>query len=89
MWLGQDGENKAAIPDALFKIVIRETDDPNQVEALAFLIPNILPKSEKNLNKFLTSIDRIEDLTGLDFLTIVDDSAERRAEQKIADIMDW
>jgi len=89
MWLGQDGENKAAIPDALFKIVIRETDDSNQVESLVFLIPNILPKSEKDLNKFLTSIDRIEDLTGLDFLTIVDDSAEGRVEEKIADIMDW
>jgi len=24
MWLGQDGENKAAIPDALFKTVIRK-----------------------------------------------------------------
>ena len=33
MWLGQDGENKAAIPDALFKIVIRENSE-NAVDTL-------------------------------------------------------
>lgn len=72
MWLGQDGEKKAAIPDALFKIVIRESAG-NTVDTLAFIIPNILPKSEQDLNKFLTSIDRVESLTGLDFLTVLDD----------------
>jgi endonuclease G len=89
MWLGQDGENKAAIPDAFFKIVIRETDTYEQVETLAFLIPNILPKSNRNLNNFLTSVDRIEDLTGLDFLTVLDDKIEERAEEKQPESLDW
>jgi endonuclease G, mitochondrial len=89
MWLGQDDENKAAIQDALFKIVVREIDDQRMVETLAFLLPNILPKSEKDLNKYLTSVDRIENLTGLDFLMVLDDSNENRVEEKSADIIDW
>ena len=51
MWLGQDGEMKVAIPDALFKIVIREQG--TGVDTLAFIIPNILPKKETDLANFL------------------------------------
>lgn len=87
MWLGQDGEIKAAIPDALYKIVIKENDD--SVDTLAFIIPNILPKSEKNLADHLTSIDRIQSLTGLDFLTILDDELEAQIEASIASSVNW
>jgi endonuclease G len=87
MWLGQDGEIKAAIPDAFFKIVVRSNGD--SVETLAFLIPNILPKSKADLKECLTSIDRIENLTGLNFLTVLDDSIENAVENKIALAADW
>ena len=89
MWLGQDSENKAAIPDALFKIVVRNTNGLNRPETLAFLIPNILPKSKTDLNNFLTSIDRIEELTGLDFLTVLDDELEDKEEAETVDHIDW
>ncbi|GAB6143500.1 DNA/RNA non-specific endonuclease [Desulfocicer niacini] len=89
MWLGQDGETKAAIPDALFKIVIREDGGVNGVDTLAFLIPNILPKSERDLSHFLTSIDRVEALTGLDFMTILDDDIEKRVEVKETESVEW
>ncbi|MDR2101090.1 MAG: DNA/RNA non-specific endonuclease, partial [Treponema sp.] len=42
LWLGQDDEMRVAVPDALFKIVIRE-DPAETLKTLAFLIPNILP----------------------------------------------
>jgi len=48
MWLGQDGENKVAIPDALFKIVIRETDNLDKVKTLVFIIP-VLATYQKEL----------------------------------------
>lgn len=89
MWLGQDGENKAAIPDALFKIVIRKTDGSDKIKTLGFLIPNILPKSEQDLNKYLASIDRVENLTGLDFLTRLDDLTEERVEKQTIAVIDW
>ena len=68
MWLGQDDEMKVAVPDALFKIIIRE-DDMDRVKTISFLIPNIVPKEKDNLNGFIATIDRIEEVTGLDFLT--------------------
>ena len=81
MWLSQDGEVKAAIPDALFKIVIRE--DQNGLHTFVVLIPNISPKSESNYEDYLTSTDRIEDLTGFDFLTVLDDKIEYRIESAV------
>lgn len=87
LWLGQNGEKKAAIPDAFYKIVARESGD--SVDTLAFLIPNILPKTERNLGDFVTSIDRIESLTGLDFLTALDDESEDEVEREKACGADW
>lgn len=87
MWLGQDGEMKIAIPDAFYKIVIKE--DGNSVDTLAFLIPNILIETEASLDGFLTSIDRIESLTGLDFLTALDDTIETDVEAVTATSVDW
>ena len=68
MWLGQDGEKQAAIPDAFFKIVIRQ--DGGSIDTLAFVIPNILVKPG-GLEAYLTTIARIETLTGLKFLNTI------------------
>lgn len=70
VWLGQDDEVQAAVPDAIFKIVIRETEDG--ISTLTFIIPNVLPKQKKQYYQFLTSMNRVEELTGLSFLTNVD-----------------
>jgi endonuclease G len=42
-WLGDPDEFQIAIADALFKIVIRESDTPGQPDVLAFLYPQIGP----------------------------------------------
>jgi len=76
VWLGQNDEVKAAVPDALYKIIIRESDQSTSgVETLAFLIPNVLPKDEDEPSEYLTSISRLQELTGLSFLTELDISA--------------
>lgn len=87
MWLGQDGETQAAIPDALFKVVIKQNG--SGVEALAFLIPNILRESEKDPGKYLVSVDRIESLTGLDFLTALPVDVQAKVESKSPKAIDW
>jgi len=70
MWLGQAEEVPAAIPDAIYKVVIRENpDSKNGIETLAFLFPNIVKSDRKNVYEFLTSISTIEGATGLSFLT--------------------
>lgn len=78
VWLGQNEEVKAAVPDAIYKIVIRENG--NNIESLAFIIPNILPKELKDYSKYLTSINRIEKLTGLDFLSNLPEVKQEKIE---------
>jgi DNA/RNA endonuclease G (NUC1) len=90
MWLGQDGEQKIAIPDALFKIVIRK--DGDTLKTLAFIIPNIVPKAKKDPKLFLTSIDDVEKKTGLDFLTKhqgISAEAIEEIEKMKAEEVDW
>lgn len=76
MWLGQNGEIPAAIPDAFFKIVIRQDTDKS-INTLAFLIPNLLIKSQP-LSSYLTTISRLECLTGLKFLTALPAEQQRQ-----------
>ncbi len=68
VWLGQQKEVRTAVPDALFKVVIRESDNNTGVETISFVIPNVVPK-DKELHEYVTSIEHIESLTGNRFLT--------------------
>ena len=82
VWLGQDDEVKAAVPDALFKIVVREAANEEGMETLAFIIPNVLPKSKK-LEEFIVDIKDIEELTGLNFLSKVDAAKQEKIETRL------
>jgi len=74
------GQNNVAVPTHFYKIVV-DANDPNNVEALAFLMPNI-NLSGHHYSEYLISIDEIESATGLNFLTAlpptVQDSVESR-----------
>jgi endonuclease G len=69
-WLGQEGEVPVAIPDAFFKIVIRE--EGGQVDVLALIYPQrgqgYKRKGQYEHTPYLTSVDVVEALTGLDFM---------------------
>jgi len=67
VWLGQKNEVIAAVPDALFKIIIRKANNETGVKTIAFIIPNVVPK-DKELKEFVTNINQIESLTGIKFL---------------------
>lgn len=84
-WIGDPGEVPVAVPDAFFKIVVRPRF-LRSPEVLAFVYPNgNLPRrGPHDHNKFLTTIDRIEAVTGLDFLTILPDAVEARIERNVA-----
>lgn len=61
------GPNKLAVPTHFFKIIV-DTNSPDKVEALAFIMPNER-LSGRHYSEFLTTIDEIEKATGLDFLS--------------------
>jgi DNA/RNA endonuclease G (NUC1) len=79
MSLGQAGEVPAAIPDAIYKIVIREdSTSKSGITTMAFLFPNIIASDEKNAADFLTTIEDIESVTKLKFLTTLKNSERKK-----------
>ena len=94
MWLGQQGEVPVAIPDALFKIVARDTS-AGGVEVLAFLYPQhgidyrVSGGREYNHVPYLTSVDVIEALTGLDFFTTLPSGVDEDELERIVATALW
>ncbi len=77
------GEMEIAVPDALFKIVIRETNDGLAV--LAFIYPqDVRTAASYNHLRHAVSVDETEERTGHDFLASLPDAAEEAIEAQVA-----
>ncbi|MGB4057718.1 MAG: DNA/RNA non-specific endonuclease [Alphaproteobacteria bacterium] len=78
--IGQEGEFPVAIPDALFKIVVKESVDPERPDVLAFIYPQVgagyYEGKPFDHTRYMTSIDEIEKLTGIDFFQSLPDAAK-------------
>lgn len=68
-----------AVPEAFFKIVIDENE--GKLRTLALLVPQDAPAGVPP-ERFLVTIDEIERRTGLDFLSELEDEAERAVEAR-------
>jgi len=77
------GDNEVAVPTHYFKIVISKQIDGNDFESMAFLIPNEPMKDD--YAEFLVSIDEIENLTGYDFFSRMNDQKENAMEASVVD----
>ncbi|MCB9034416.1 MAG: DNA/RNA non-specific endonuclease [Chitinophagales bacterium] len=80
----QQGSYMVATPKYFYKILY-DLYPPN-FKAIAFLMPNKNIPFE--IDKYVVSIDSIEQLTGIDFLPSLDDALENQLEQE-HDIFDW
>ena len=84
--IGDTGEMKIAVPHAFFKIVIKEKSGGG-FDVLAFLIPQEgignYSSTNHDLRPYVTSIDTIEAITGLDFLTDLEDGIEQELEKVV------
>jgi len=76
------GTNNVSVPTHFYKVIF----DPIRVEAIAFILPN-----EKNpssmLPTFITSVDEVENKTGLDFLSTLQDNVENLVEANLPPAM--
>ncbi len=73
------GENRVGVPKFFYKIILKYTK--NETKAIAFCIPN--QKSEKSIYEYVVSIDKIEELTGIDFFPKLPDKLESKLESQI------
>lgn len=69
---GTLGKNKVVIPDAFFKAILSHD------EAIGFVMYN--HNANENLQKCAMSVDELEDITGYDFFSEMDDEDENRIE---------
>ncbi|MEW6752779.1 MAG: DNA/RNA non-specific endonuclease [Candidatus Latescibacterota bacterium] len=84
-YLGEEdrGEKRVAIPDALFKVVVRQPDGDGLPDVLGFLYPQDSPEvagGPCRQERFLASVDSIETLTSLDLLAALPEAAQRGLE---------
>ena len=66
------------IPDAFYKIYMAQSES-GKWEALAFLVPQTA-QGKDSLHQYVTRIDDIENVTGLDFFSELDDNFENSLE---------
>ncbi|MEE9295718.1 MAG: DNA/RNA non-specific endonuclease [Phycisphaerae bacterium] len=69
-------------PEAFYRIAVREADDGG-ITAVAFVMPHEPIPRDADLNEYLTSVDEIEMLTGLDFLHQLPDAMEDGVESAV------
>lgn len=67
---------KVSVPRYYYKILL-DLDEP-EIKAIAFLMKN--EGSEKPLSSFVVSIDKVEEMTGLDFFPNLPDALEKKLE---------
>ena len=57
------GDNQVAVPEAFYRVIL-DIREPEK-KGIAFVIPNQV--TEERLESFATSIDAVEEMTGIDF----------------------
>jgi len=70
------GTEKIAVPNQFYKVLI--DNNSGQTKVIAFLMDH--QESDLPLYKFVTSVDEIEQLTGIDFFAELDDVKENKLE---------
>ena len=73
------GPNKVTVPQWYYKIIV-DYHQP-EIKALAFMIPNRKP--QKSLQSFAVSIDKLEEMTQLDFLNLLPEKVQAQLESKV------
>jgi len=70
------GDDKVSVPNQFYKIIL--DNNQGKTKVLAFLLAH--KDSNKPLYEFVTSVDKIESLTGIDFFSELNDEFENRIE---------
>lgn len=70
------GTSEVAIPNYFYKVIL-DYSDP-ELKAIGFILPN--ENSSKSLSSFAVSVDKVEEVTGLDFFPLLPDEHETELE---------
>lgn len=73
------GEERITVPNAFYKIILDRSN--GEYKAIAFLIPN--KPSDLSIYEYVTTIDVIEEQTGIDFFPELIDAVENKLEGSV------
>lgn len=79
------GSNKVAVPEFFYKALLSKSNNGDTIMA-AFIMPN--KKCEGEIWDYAVSVDEIEERTGIDFFSALDDSIENETEKNI-NLSEW
>ena len=71
------GTNNVCVPKYYYKVIY----DPSEKKMIAFVLLN--KKSEYKLSHYVTSVDYVESIAGIDFFPILEDNLEEELESEI------
>lgn len=74
--IGTIGDERVTVPESFYKIIYDRSRGEDRM--IAFLMNH--NESNKPLYSFVTTVDHIEELTGIDFFPALDDEQENRLE---------
>lgn len=75
--IGKRNNVKIAVPDRFFKVVLMMGREP---KAIGFIIPN--QPVDGSLSSYAVSVDKVEEVTGIDFYPNLPDAVERKVERQ-------
>ena len=75
------GENGVAVPSAFWKVICRLDSRSGKYEAIGFLFPN--EPTDRPYTDFAVPIDKIEQLTGYDFLSNLPEATQEEIESSV------
>ena len=75
------GDHRVKVPDAFFKVVL--INEKKKQCAMGFYFEN--EAGERKLQEYLVPVDRLEQLTGMDFFSALPDNLEDRLEAEFVD----
>lgn len=78
------GKNEVSIPKYYYKVIL-DYNEP-EIKAIAFLMPN--EKTDKEISDFVVPINKIEELTGINFFYQLEDIVEEELESS-SEIAVW
>ncbi|MGN1163421.1 MAG: DNA/RNA non-specific endonuclease [Candidatus Ornithospirochaeta sp.] len=73
------GGNEVAVPKYFYKVILDYTEPV--AKAIGFILPH--ENSKESLAYFAVSVDKVEEVTGLDFFPLLPDDEEERLEESI------
>lgn len=79
------GQNKITVPDAFYKVVMRQEKD-GDAKAIGYVFKH--KKQNKPLKDYAVSVDEVEKFTGIDFFSKLPDEVEDKMEASY-NVNDW